>query len=574
MEARTSLIVAWLVTATALAGCAAPQSPQAISGGGIEARQATGPKRITAAILGDPFTLSQTINTAGTGSVRGVDEVEKLIAAGLANFDDRGQLLPQLGEAVPSIENRLWTVLPDGQMETTWKIKETARWHDGGPVTSADLVFTLQVAQDRELALLSRKEYRWIQRVETPDARTVTVSWTQPFIDADQLFTHEFGLPLPKHLLEELYTEDKVAFLEHPYWTSQFVGTGPFKLREFVRNSHMIVAAYDEYILGRPKVDEIEVRFIPDPNTLVANILAGSVELTLGRGLSVEQGLQIEKQWTAGRADTTATNWIALYPQFRNPDPPAQVNVQFRRALLHAIDRQEITGSLQGGRAPVAHTDLHPNAPEYRAVEPAIVKYEYDPRKAARLLQSLGFSKGADGFLYDASGQKLTIETRTSAGDDLREKMLFAISDYWRQLGIDSRPWVVPDQLAHDAEHRAKRSAFELVRQPFDPTRFHGAEIPSQETRWRGKNRTGFQDPELDALIDRYFVTIPTTERMQVLGEIVHRLTDRLVAMGILYSIEAIVIGNRLVNVAAASAPKADESWNAHLWDVNQAASN
>ena len=77
-------------------------------------------------------------------------------------------------------------------------------------------------------------------------------------------WTRGAGLPLPKHLLERPYLDDKAGFLEHPYWNQEFVGTGPFKLREWVKGSVVSLVANEEYVLGRPKIDEVEVRFIAD----------------------------------------------------------------------------------------------------------------------------------------------------------------------------------------------------------------------------------------------------------------------------------------------------------------------
>ncbi|HZT07546.1 MAG TPA: ABC transporter substrate-binding protein, partial [Chloroflexota bacterium] len=110
------------------------------------------PKRIVAAIMGEPTTLSQKLNAAGAGSIPGTDALEQLVNAGLSLVDGRGALRPQLAEAVPTVENGLWTVHPDGRMDTTWHIRPGAQWHDGVPVTSADVVFTLTVGRDRDLA--------------------------------------------------------------------------------------------------------------------------------------------------------------------------------------------------------------------------------------------------------------------------------------------------------------------------------------------------------------------------------------------------------------------------------------
>ena len=78
------------------------------------------------------------------------------------------------------------------------------------------------------------------------------------------MFTAALALPLPKHLLEGAYADDKARLMEHGYWTDDFIGTGPFKLRTWAGGSHVVVEAFDGYVLGRPKIDQIEVKAIGD----------------------------------------------------------------------------------------------------------------------------------------------------------------------------------------------------------------------------------------------------------------------------------------------------------------------
>jgi len=95
--------------------------------------------------------------------------------------------------------------------------------------------------------------------------------------------------PLPRHLLEEPYVTSKGTLSQLPFWTTDFVGSGPYKIQEWVQGSHAILVANDNYVMGRPKIDRIEVKFIPSSPTLVANVLAGTVQMPLGRGVSLDQ---------------------------------------------------------------------------------------------------------------------------------------------------------------------------------------------------------------------------------------------------------------------------------------------
>ncbi len=329
-----------------------------------------------------------------------------------------------------------------------------------------------------------------------------------------------------------------------------------------------MLEANDKFVLGRPKVDEVEVRFIPDPNALITNVLAGEVQLSLGRGLSPEQGLQMRNQWQGGRVAMELQNWHALYPQFINPNPPILMNVDTRRALLHAIDRQQMSDVFLAGLAPVADSFVNPSQAAYKAVESNIVRYPFDVRRAQQLIEGLGYTKGADGMYQDAGGQKLTVEDKTTAGDDIREKYLLAVADYWKQAGVNAETEIIPRQRSNDREYRNTRPAFELVRQPVDLDRFVSAETPLPSNNFTGNNRTRYQSAELDSLIEKYFVSIPENDRNQTLAQIVHHMTDNLVVLGLLYALEPDFISNRLDGLTPVTGDNARATWNSYQWDL------
>lgn len=250
-------------------------------------------KRLLVGIMGDPPTFSQRINTQGTGNIPGAAELGGLLNAYLSTAGEDGGQAPVLAEIVPSVANGLWQLSADGRMTTTWKLRSQASWHDGEPFTSQDLRFTAQLEKDRELPFTHGKAFDLVDAVESPDPTTVAVSWKAPYIYADTLFT---SFVAPHHLLTSIYTGDKANFTQASYWTRDFVGTGPYRLREWVAGSHALIAAFDSYVLGRPNIDEIDVKFIPDPSALIANILSGSVDLTIGRSLSLDEALRLQDQ--------------------------------------------------------------------------------------------------------------------------------------------------------------------------------------------------------------------------------------------------------------------------------------
>lgn len=566
MQSLTSACALGLILLLLLSACAAPgQRPSATGEGSSAPRTA---KRIVAAMKTVPPSLYQKLNPA---NVSGGPEVTDLVNAGLTTDGDRGDVIPRLAEEVPTADNGLWTVLPDGRMETTWRIRPSAQWHDGAPFTADDLVFTAQVSRDADLAVFREVPYELIERVEAPDPRTVKVTWKQPFIEADTLFGRQIAVPMPRHLLEKTYLEDKPSFTDLPFWSEAFVGAGPFKLKELVRGSHVVLAANDQYVLRRPNIDEIEVRFITDDNTLISNLLAGAVDMTLGRGISLEQALQAGAQWRDGHAEFKSLDiLIEIYPQFLNAAPAVVTNVQFRRALLHAIDRQQMVDSIQGAQVPIAHSVISPNQAIYPDLERNIVRYDYDPRRAMQLIEGLGYAQGGDGMFRDAAGQRLSVGIQVTTVLDIQPKSAFPVADYWHQVGVGVEVDFVPPQRGQDLEYRANFPSFALQRQAANlrPLRnLYSTQARTAERGYTGTNNARYRNAEMDSLIDRYLTTIPIRERTQVVGQIVQRMTEEVIWLTLFFDPEPSLIANRLVNVNA-KPDDSSQTWNSHLWDV------
>ena len=152
----------------------------------------------------------------------------------------------------------------------------------------------------------------------------------------------------------------------------------------------MILDAYDGYVLGRPKIDEIEIRFIPDPNATVADLLTGDVDLTLGRSLlTVEQVQSVQAQW---RAAKLAASLRVVGPGTRTVHQH-QSRGHYRRAvpsaLIQAIDRQQMLDTFMGGQSSITHTFVAPDSAEFKEIESSVVRYDYDPRRSIQMIEGI-----------------------------------------------------------------------------------------------------------------------------------------------------------------------------------------
>jgi peptide/nickel transport system substrate-binding protein len=554
-----------------LTGCAPPGSRDSSSSG---AQPTSASKHIVAGVFSSPAGLHEELTnpTGAPSSVPGLQELFQLVNGTLTYLDRQSERHPWLAESVPTTDNGLWTVFPDGRMETTWRIRTGARWHDGTPMGGDDLRFTMDVYRDRETGVVVMPELDLVEDVDVPDPQTITVRWKQPLISADSLFGGGLSMwPLPRHLLEQPFKDNKAGFVGLPYWQGDFVGTGPFKMQDWATSTHILLQANDDYLLGRPLIDQIEVRFFSDRRAFVAAMLAGAIQMPLGRGLYPEDVIQVRDRSRDITVQLSGPlgNLVPVYPQSINPDPPIVSNLTFRRALLMAIDRQEMTDTLNYGLSPVAHSWVQPDLPEGRAVESRLVRYEYDVRAATRMIEELGYSKDADGVFRGPDGTRLSVLIRTHTQNSVHEPGTLAVARYWKDLGIDAQVEVLSAEAARDLQWRAEYPGFFFIvrglRIDHPDQNFARRVVPTADNRYAGGNTGRFGSAEMDGYIERYLKTIPFAERMAALGDMVHQQTEQVQLMPLFFQGAAFVVGsNRLHNVIAGNG----QAWNAHRWDL------
>lgn len=553
-----AVVTTWAIF---LAGCTPGVQPGQQADAG-----ARGPAQLTRLVIASREESSFLIDQLGGNG----DVVEELVSAGLVRFTPVGESASLIAEAVPSLENGLLKVSADGRMETTWRLKEGVKWHDGTPMTTDDLLFAVRLGQDRELPDFGHTAYQSLEGVQAVDARTVVAQWKEPYIQYDIMFSWQVALPLPKHLLEDAYLNNKQAFTVQPYWVSNaFIHAGPYRVKEFLPTERLLVEASPDFVLGRPKVDEIEVRFIPDANTFVANILAGAVHLSIGSGVPVNQAKQAVQGWPDGKMGVYPIQSVkTAVPQFINPDPPVQLDVRFRRALAHGFDREALNELINVGVAPPPGNFIVPvGDPAFPQIKPSIVEYPFDSRRAAQLIEEIGYTRVGDTY-REAGGKELSVPYLIPAGDPEEQAALF-LADSWGRLGVKV-PLDVRSRL--EREDRATRRGLgdgtgtTLTTQPRRLEWLHSRLIPTAENRFRGNNRARYANPEIDPLVDRFFGSLRPQERIDLLGQIARIWSDQVAAIVTYHTVHATLINNRVKNVTPRTGLA--QTWDNHLWDI------
>jgi peptide/nickel transport system substrate-binding protein len=461
---------------------------------------------------------------------------------------------PSLAAEIPSFENGGWQVSQDGTMDVTWHLRPNIKWHDGQPFTSADLVFTFTVRHDPDLGVASTAAVdRLMESVSAPDPLTFIVHWKSPYVLAN---TTGIGDIFPKHLVESAYVADKQSLGAMALFSTEFIGLGPYRMVRWEPGSFVETARFNEYFMGRPPLDSVFLRFITDPNALVANILSGAVDAVVsgasGSGINLDQAAEVKRRWagTGNQVLTSETGSAqAANPQYQpeySRPVGAQTDLRVRKALLQAVDRAGLAEAMTSGLAPVADSYIHPGDPRFAQMQPYIAKFPYDPTRAQQLLVEAGWNKGTDGvYARGSDGQRLEIEFWVRGGTN--EKVAAIIADHWNRIGVAGSAYTIPIARVPDREYQATRPGYLCcLTVPFSNSengnQLGAKSIPTAATNWTGLNFGGYVNPKADAIVDGLIVTLDPRQRLPLAQQLVQEYTDDVALMPLWWQVYPILM--------------------------------
>ena len=567
----SSLLVV-LTVVLVITGCAPPPAAPVSAPGPAALRTAIDANRqLVLAIGRGPETLGSLPLRQISGPANPFTAV-RVFNAGLAINDEREVPRPYLAEALPALNTDTWRVFPDGRMETTYRLKPNLTWHDGAPLTADDFAFAYRVYASPELGRAASPPIAQIEEVRAPDARTVVVAWRQPFADADDL--QATGLPpLPRHLLEVPFQRrDADAFVAHPFWTTEYVGLGPYRLTGWELGTSMEGEAFAGHALGRPKIARVRLIFMTDPNAALANLLAGNAHLAVDNALQTQQAVVLDREWgdrgtgvVLRSPNAVRGAHFQLRPEFANPR--IMLDVRARRAIAHAIDRQSLADTVTEGKGTTADTYVVPNAEFYAEAARVITTFPYDLRRTEQLLGEVGYTKGADGFYAHPADGKLNLEVAVTDANPTEATIMV---DQLRRAGVDSTLRVIP--RAQTSEPMIFSNYTGILNGQFTGafapplTRFRASELQRPENRFLGANFPGYNSPEFERLVAAYEASLDRAERNRLAVQMLKLTSEDVPAFPLLYFIALTVhtsdLRGPLIAVSTAAAP-----WNIHEWE-------
>jgi peptide/nickel transport system substrate-binding protein len=304
------------------------------------------------------------------------------IQEALVKVDQTGKIVPWLAEK--------WAASRDG-LTYTFTLKRGVRFHNGRELKAADVKFVIDRAMNPETKHPYPRYYESIREVSAKDDTTVVFALKEPNPNFLLNIARQGSVIYPREAVDGL--------------KSQPIGTGPFKLSEWVRGDRIVLVKNPDYhVKGLPRVDRVTIRFIPDPNAAVAALKAGDIDAAMfGIGPEHVPDLQRDARFNVIIGDTTNDVVLAM----NNARKPFS-DVRVRRAITHAINKDEVLKGAMFGYGKVLGTNIDPLNPYYVDMAGAM---PHDPERARKLLAEAGHANGFDAVLKVAPQYYYTVRS-------------------------------------------------------------------------------------------------------------------------------------------------------------------
>ncbi len=361
--------------------------------------------------IGDASNLIPMLSSDSTSH-----EIAGHIFNGLVKYDKNLNLTGDLAES--------WDVSQDG-LEITFHLRKGVRWQDGHDFTAEDVLFGFKTITDPKTPTAYAGDFLEVAKATAPDPYTFKVKYKRPFAPA--LSSWGSLVVLPKHLLEgQDITKSPLA--RNP------VGTGPYRLKEWKTQEQLILEANPDYFEGKPCIEKIVMRIIPDPATMYLELKQGGLDWM---GLSP---IQYSRQTNNDFFDKNFRKYKYLsfsytYLGFNLTNPLFQ-DKRIRQAISHAIDKQELVQGVLLGFGEVATGPYKPDSWFYN---PSVPCFEYSPDKARTILKEAGWTDSDRDGVLDKDGKKFSFTVFTTQGNNLRERTAQIIQYRLKQVGIEMK---------------------------------------------------------------------------------------------------------------------------------------
>jgi len=400
-------------------------------------------------------------------------EINSFVFNGLIKYDR--DLQGFVGELAES-----WKVEKGPEPVITFFLRKGVLWHDGKEFTAEDVKFTYDKILDEKTNTVRRSDYELVKTAEVLDPYTFRVTYKQPF--SPGLGTWGMGI-IPKHLLEkeEINT---TKFNRNP------IGTGPFRFGEWVTDEKIVVEANPRYFQGKPHLDRIIYRIIPETSLSEMELLTQGVDYY---GVSPHQFRRMSEVSFLKIYSQPSLSYTYIGYNLKNP---LFQDKRVRQAFTYATHREEIVQYVLYGFGTVISGPFPSHLWFYN---PDVKPLPYDPKKSRQLLAEAGWKDTDGDGVLDKDGKPFRFKLITNSGNDIRRDVGVLVQRQLRELGGDvtfeTYEWSVFLKNFINAKHfDACILGWALSPDPDDYQIWHSSQIE------KGFNFVSYRNPEVDRL--------------------------------------------------------------------------
>ena len=479
---------------------------------------------------------------------------------GVTIYNPDWELVCVLCTQLPSFENgRVKRIKgADGKTKITahFTLKQT-KWADGHPLTTQDVLFSYEAGKDPYSGFTNAALYQdYIEKIEVIDAYNFVIHYSKEFCEYDNLNDFEI---LPAHVEKKIFDKDAQNYKNQTLYdrdpTTPSLYNGPYRIDHIVKGRFVELVRNDHWWgAQKPYFDRVRIEAIENTSALTARLLAGQIDMISGElGLAFDQALNFEKRLKRQNKPFSVIYQSGLIYEHLdfNMDLEIFQDLTVRQALIYGLDRQTIVSELFDNRQKLANASVHPLD---RFYDDHIMHYPYDRKRAETLLSQAGWDYGADGFRHK-NGQKLSFNLYTTAGNKTREIVAQAIQSDWRMIGVDLKIKTQPPRILFGKTLRERDfkgvAMFAYLSAPnsVPKTTLHSDMIPQKDNGYAGQNFTGYENQEMDQIINELETTCTASPRMALWSRLQNLYADDLPALPLFFRSEAYIIPKNLKGV-------------------------
>jgi peptide/nickel transport system substrate-binding protein len=473
-----------------------------------------------------------------------------LVIRPLTVMDAQGQWIPLLAKSIPTLGQGAEVIIENGQkkMKVLWEIKENAGWGDGTSVTCADFAFSRSIAINPLVAIPEKENYASIERIDFDQSTPRKCFFIYKTVRWD--FSHIGTIfPVAKHLEDSVYQQFKdqpegyeknTTYGKNP--TTPGLYNGPYVISEIKLGSHIVLRPNPHFYGSKPAIQKLIIKIIPNTGTLEANLRSRQIDMISSIGFSLDEAIAFEKKIKADQLPFV----VHFKPSQTfehidvNLENPILKDLRLRQAMMHAMNRTDLTNALFEGRQTPALHFVSSIDPWFTNDPQVVTAYAYSKEKANKLLDEAGWKMGQEGIRLK-NGTSLSFTISTTSENKTRELIEQYLKDQWRQVGINLEIKNEPARVFFG--ETVRKSQFEGLAmyalisssENIPISTLHSRSIPSASNGWSGQNLASWRNPTVDAALQQLKTEFDGGQRLKLIHSIIKEYTTELPVLPLYY---------------------------------------